>query len=188
MKRGFYFASSAAWNALPVHFYGAYPATTLEPRVAQYRRTLTTFIKHPCHLLDKYYPEKQIKITPKDPDFIIPEIKCKLRIKNKLMRKGRTEEAGRMAEQIGKDIARRNSTSLRHINQLSGTKELWDAVRKLIKRKQEDQIPSGLNATTLNKYYASISTDPTLHSTNKKVKRDIEWSTLHQIRTIQVPG
>ena len=29
-------------------FYGAYPATTLEPRVAQYRRILTIFMKHPC--------------------------------------------------------------------------------------------------------------------------------------------
>ena len=122
----------------------------------------------PLFLLDKYYPEKQIKITPKDPDFITPEIKCKLRIKNKLMLKRRTEEAGRMAEQIGKDIARRNSISLRHINQRNGTKELWDAVRKLTKRKQEDQIPSGLNATTLNKHYASISTDRLYTAPTKK--------------------
>ena len=116
------------------------------------QKDFDNFYKASLSLLDKYYPEKQIKITPKDPDFITPEIKCKLRIKNKLMRKGRTEEAGQMAEQIGKDIARRNSISLRHINQRNGTKELWGAVRKLTKRKQEDQIPSGLNSTTLNKH------------------------------------
>ena len=60
-----------------------------------------------------FYPEKHITITPKDPDFITPQIKCKLRIKNKLIRKGRTEEADRMAVQIGLNIVRTNSISLR---------------------------------------------------------------------------
>ena len=82
--------------------YCAYPATTLESRVAQYRRTLTIFIKHRCLYWASTTQQSELKSPQKDPDFNTPEIECKLRIKNKLMRKGRTEEAGRMAEQIGK--------------------------------------------------------------------------------------
>ena len=84
------------------------------------------------------------------------------------MRKGRTEEAGRMEIQIGLDIARTNSISLRHIYQRNGTKELWGAVRKLTKRCQEDQIASGINATTLNIHYAKISTDTLYTAPSKK--------------------
>ena len=46
------------------------------------REDFDNFYNASVSLLDKYYTEKQIKITPKDPDFITPEIKCKFRLKN----------------------------------------------------------------------------------------------------------
>ena len=113
---------------------------------------------------------------------------CKLRIKNKLMRKGRAEEAGRMAVQIGLDIARSNSISLRHINQRNGTKELWGAVRKLTKRCQEDQIAPGIDATILNNHYAKISTDMLYTAPPKKNKRDVTGGALHRVRGFQALG
>ena len=38
-------------------------------------------------ILDRFYPEKEIKITARDPDYMTPSIKSKLRKKNKLMHK-----------------------------------------------------------------------------------------------------
>jgi hypothetical protein len=44
-------------------------------------------------LLNQFYPQRTITITTRDPDFITPEIKAKLRRKQRLMRAGRIEEA-----------------------------------------------------------------------------------------------
>ena len=64
-------------------------------------------------LLNKYYPERTITITSRDPEYIAPDIKAKLRRKNKLMTAGRIEEADALAERIGTDITKQNSTRLR---------------------------------------------------------------------------
>ena len=48
-------------------------------------------------LLDQFYPERTVTMTTRDPDFITPDIKYKLRHKNRLMRAGRVEEAGALA-------------------------------------------------------------------------------------------
>ena len=42
-------------------------------------------------LLDQFYPEKTITVSSRDPDYITPAIKAKLRRKNKLMRASRVE-------------------------------------------------------------------------------------------------
>ena len=55
-------------------------------------------------LLDQFYPERTVTLTTRDPDYITPEIKSMLRRKNRLMRAGRVEEAGSLAERIGKDM------------------------------------------------------------------------------------
>ena len=49
-------------------------------------------------LLDRFYPERSITVSSADPDFITPTIKAQLRKKNRLMRAGRTEEAGALAK------------------------------------------------------------------------------------------
>jgi hypothetical protein len=45
-------------------------------------------------LLDEFYPERTITVTSRDPSYVTPEIKTKLRRMNRLMRAGRVEEAG----------------------------------------------------------------------------------------------
>jgi len=52
-------------------------------------------------LLNTYYPERTITITSRDPEYITPDIKAKLRRKNRLLRAGRIEEADALAERIG---------------------------------------------------------------------------------------
>jgi len=44
-------------------------------------------------LLDAFYPEHTVTVTSRDPSYVTPEIKVKLRRKNRLMRAGRVEEA-----------------------------------------------------------------------------------------------
>ena len=46
-----------------------------------------SFYQESIKLLNKYYPEKNIKLTSKDPDYMTPSIKAKLKIKNNLMTK-----------------------------------------------------------------------------------------------------
>ena len=63
-------------------------------------------------LLNKYYPKCTITITSRDPEYITPDIKAKLRRKNKLMRAGRIEEADALAERIGTDITNKIAQDL----------------------------------------------------------------------------
>jgi len=37
-------------------------------------------------LLDTFYPERTVTVTSRDPSYVTPEIKAKLRRKNRLMR------------------------------------------------------------------------------------------------------
>jgi len=55
-------------------------------------------------LLNQFYPEQTVTMTTRDPEYITPDIKTKLRRENKLMRVGRVEEAGALAVRIGKDL------------------------------------------------------------------------------------
>jgi len=76
------------------------------------------------------------------------------------MRAGRIEEADALARRIGKDIAQRNKTRLSHISPKTSIRDLWDAVRQLSGRKQNQVVVEGVTAESLNIHYASISTDP----------------------------
>ena len=41
------------------------------------------------YYLDKFFPKRTVTLTNKDPDFISPEIKLLLRLKNRKMRSGK---------------------------------------------------------------------------------------------------
>jgi len=75
-------------------------------------------------------PEHTITVTSRDPHYITPHIKAKLRKKNRLMRAGQTEKASALALRIGKDIVNRNQSRLSRINSKTSTKDLWAAVRQ----------------------------------------------------------
>ena len=48
-------------------------------------------------LLEEFYPERTITVTSRDPSYITPVIKARLRRKNRLMRARRVDEAGALA-------------------------------------------------------------------------------------------
>jgi Reverse transcriptase (RNA-dependent DNA polymerase)/Endonuclease/Exonuclease/phosphatase family len=110
-------------------------------------------------LLNHFYPQRSITITTRDPDFITPEIKAKLRRKNRLMRAGRVEEAGALAERIGRDMKKYGKTRFRKIGGKTDAKDMWEAVRKLTGKHHEAAVVDGITAESLNDHYASISND-----------------------------
>jgi len=75
------------------------------------------------------------------------------------MHAGRVEEAGVLAEHIGKDMTQRCKTHLCRISTKTDAKDLWAAVRQLTGRRQEAGDVAGITAESLNEHYAAISTD-----------------------------
>jgi len=63
-------------------------------------------------------------MTTRDPEYITPDIKTKLRRKNKLMRAGRVEEAGALELCIGKNLTRHARTSLSNIGAEANANDL----------------------------------------------------------------
>ena len=118
-----------------------------------------SFYSTATNLLDTFYPIRSITVTSRDPPFITPEIKAKLRRKNRLMHAGRVEEAGALAARIGKEIARHSQQQLKHIDGRTNAKGLWAAVKKLTGRRQHAGPVDGITAEQLNNHYARISTD-----------------------------
>ena len=84
------------------------------------------------------------RLASRDPDFITPVIKAKLRRKNKLMRAGRTGEAGALARLIGKEIMRNNNnrTKLSKVGNNTEAKNIWAAVRRLTGSKIVEPLPT----------------------------------------------
>ena len=117
-----------------------------------------------------FYPERTITLTTSDPQYVTPGVKALLRRKNRLMRSGRTEEAGALAIRVQAAIIRSNTAILRHTNAKSDSKHMWTKVRDLTKRNRRDTIiPSGVTAQTLNDHYAMVSTDSLYAPTKSKL-------------------
>ena len=76
-------------------------------------------------LLNQFYPEQTISVTSWDPDFISPEIKIKLRRKNKLMRSGRVEEAEALSVRISKALTQHGKTRFSEIDGKTVAKDVW---------------------------------------------------------------
>jgi len=107
-------------------------------------------------LLNDFYPERTISISSRDPDWVTPEIKSMLRRKNRLMRAGRVEA---LADRIGKEQTRHSKTQLSGAGAKTDAKDIWKAYRQLVERRQEAGAMEGVDAESLNRHYASISTD-----------------------------
>ena len=78
------------------------------------------------------------------------ELKQSYAGKNRLIRRGRVEEAGALAQRIGKEIIRRSKTRLSRLIPKTGTKDLWAAVRQLTGRRQDVGRVDGVSADSLN--------------------------------------
>ena len=72
-------------------------------------------------LFNNYYPLRTITVSSRDPDYITPAIKAKLRRKNKLLELwhvGRLDEADALAKQIAKDTSKSTKSRLKPSAQL----------------------------------------------------------------------
>jgi len=143
-----------------INFENPRPTASSDPSIntqAEFDHFYTISIQ----LLNQYYPERTITVTDRDPDFVTPEIKAKLRRKNRLMRAGRVEEAGALVERIGNDIKRRSKTRFMKIDGKTGAKDMWTAVRQLTGRQCQHPVVDGVTAESLNDHYPAISSDST---------------------------
>ena len=75
------------------------------------------------------------------------------------MRAGRPEEAGALANRIGKEILRHTKTRFSKIGAKANAKDMWAAVRQLTGRQQETAVVDGVTAESFNDHYATNSTD-----------------------------
>ena len=124
-------------------------------------------------LLNQFYPERTITLSSRDADFITPEIKAKLRKKNRLMRAGRVEEAGALAVRLGKDISKHEKG--RFCKPGGGkmeAKDIWAAVRELTGGSHNEANCAGINAESLNQHYSNISTDSRFSQPPRKQSAD----------------
>jgi len=110
-------------------------------------------------LLNHFYPKHTITVTSRDPEYITPAVKSKLRRKNRLMHKGRVEEASALAKRIGEDIKRKCQTRLAKLDGRVDAKGMWAAVRQFTGRQKGTTEVSGVTADSFNQHYADISTD-----------------------------
>ena len=109
-------------------------------------------------LLNHFYPERTITLSSRNPDFVTPSIKAKLRRKNRLMRAGRIEEANALAQRIGKAIANRNRARLSHVNTKTHVKDMWAAVRQLTGRRQNCYPVEGITADSMLAFRLTLIT------------------------------
>src|SRR6218665_583366 len=109
--------------------------------------------------LNEYYPIRSVTITNREPEFVTPGIKYLLRRKNKLMRKNKIEEAGAVAEQIGKAITRANKADLRKVSHSGNIKALWDKIKEYSKGNSTMEQHNTITAEELNAHYATISSE-----------------------------
>ena len=148
-------ASNALFLQLLASIDFDYSKCPLEDTQAEFNR----FYEDVLDLLDNFYPERSITLTSRDPDYISAGIKAKLRRKNRLMRAGRIEQANAIAERIGKDISKQNSTRLRKLDGKVDPKGMWVAVKQITGYKRQPVVVDGVDAHSLNQHYATISTD-----------------------------
>jgi hypothetical protein len=118
-------------------------------------------------LFDDFYPVKSITTSDREPSFVTLEIKWYLRLKNKLMRQGKTDAASCIANKIKNKIAARNAAAFS--KPCSGSRELWDRVHRITGGARRDaSCGAQFSADQLNNHYAGVSTD--LHYETPKHK------------------
>ena len=91
---------------------------------------LQQLLRHALHSTRSvFFPERKITVTSADPHFITPAIKSMLRRKNRLMRAGRTDEAGALAKRVRAAVTRQNSLLMRDCDIRRNTQETHQVMR-----------------------------------------------------------
>ena len=113
--------------------------------------------------VDNCIPTKTVKLSPTAPRFITPLIKTLLSRRNRLMHRGKIDEAGHISIKVGKLIAEGRAKSLSNVNS-HNTKDLWRAVSTSRNCQNNHNIaslgPPFDNANDINQFFADIATDP----------------------------
>ena len=136
----------------------ASPPTWPQP-LADPQAAFDHFYSLTTSLLDTHFPTKTITCTSRDPIYTTPQIKALLRTKNRLMRAGRIQEAGEIANKVGKEIARQNAMELTKVA-VENSHDLWSAVRRLTGKRKQQHSETRFSAEQLNSHFASVSSDP----------------------------
>jgi len=122
-----------------------------------------------------------------DQHFLTPEAKHLLRLKNKLMRAGRVEQASAIARRVGMLIVRATSGHLRDIDHRTGPSELWRRVGEITKGpSRKNTTGSGLTAEELNTHYAEMSTDDDYAPPANKQTAPTDQSFITEQRVFQI--
>jgi len=108
-------------------------------------------------------PTKNVKLSPTAPRFITPLIKTLLSRRNRLMHRGKIDEAGQISVKVGKLIAECRAKSMSNVN-THCTRDLWKAVSSSRNRRDDQNIaslgPPFDDASVINQFFADIATDP----------------------------
>ena len=141
-------------------------------------------------LLNAFYPERSVTVTSRDPEYVTPAIRAKLRRKNRLMRSGKVEEAG--AIQISNDITRRSKSCLYKLEGRADSRAVWTAVRHVTKQRQQTAKVDSIDAQSLNLRYASVSTDQQYSQPKYKLTAELpdqqpvtEWPLFRSLDTLR---
>ena len=118
-------------------------------------------------IFDNVYPPRRVTITSRDSPFITPNIKFLLRRRNRLMGRGRVEEANAISTRVGAAIKIFNSRRLADINFTQrgvggdAVSAMWSRVREVSGGGVfgSPDPPPGITADTLNSHYSSVSHD-----------------------------
>ena len=136
--------------------------------------TYSSFTKCLTYYLDRFFPIKHITLTSRDPPFVTPNIKAMLRLRNRLMHKGRIEEASVITKKINHSISTFNISRFKTNNIREYPKNVWKKVNAFLGRgKSIDDSSIGdptLTVKDFNNYYVNLSTstEPLNVNTNKK--------------------
>ncbi len=140
-------------------------------------------------LLNQFYPERSITITTADPQYVTPAIKAMLRRKNRLMRSGRTDEAGAIAERIRHHITCYNSRWLRNTDTRKRPQAAWCKVREVMHGSGmcATNPVDGITAQVLNDHYASISSDDDYRLLTVATREDdiSEWQVFRMLEKLR---
>jgi len=92
-----------------------------------------------------------LALSSRDPPYVTPAIKSMLRSKNKLLKKGRLEQAEAITTRIGVAITKACEGRLGGLNSNSknGSKLMWEKVREITGKGRQAQV-NGVDPVSLN--------------------------------------
>src|SRR6218665_2306713 len=122
--------------------------------------TWDAFYKDASARIDSIYPQRKVRLTTSEPSFMTPEIKSILRRKNRLMHRGRIEEASALTRRVSIANEKGNKRHLRDVGPRTGMTELWRRVAEIQGTSKKESTDENLTAEELNLHYSSTSTDP----------------------------